>query len=650
MFITQPKPAKRDGLSVASHAVAQRLSPVNKNKRWKVKQRDSLVDVGALFENDPRYDNASTAFAMPTDTHILDGFIDSQDGVLMRQCQRDMYYHDPICGGCVDIYSSLPFGEFSLTGVPEKEMINTFLRCAEALRLKTLFPLGTIDQMVDGAMTGAMSFNAKEKIFDKYLPLNLDYVDVYINPFHGEDALLDIKMDQDTPNYVFKKKDDKRVDKIMKEMPATLKEFFTGGQMLKLDPENTVFIPRVPYMSHAKMGSSLFRRVMPIWLMEKALMRGTIEQAHRRQRGIMWIQMGGPDYVASIAEMQQMGSDVVLADRDPLGAVLVTRPDVNFQEIREGGNLWKHSDVVDTYVPMKLRAMGFPQALIDGDLSVGGADTLLTVFNRQLRSHRDGQVRSLCYEKIFPIVSIANDYEKEDKFIETSSDMSEDARNNADYAMMRELANPNGQRVFGRNGRFIAVADGKSALQAIQGKDPSKYYIPTLNWHDSLRPEVQADYLDVLDKLQMHNVPVPIRTYIAAAGITVGDLVASMDEDFDLRKVMFNQMKKLKKFMPANPDQQGMNMAKQLVEAASEVMSSASADRRGLLNRTDDFAQANDEYLFNVNDGLLSRQGKALLEEKFNKVIAESGAKLGQRENYEARKRGFKRTVRKVPK
>lgn len=589
-------------------------------------------------------DTAATTFALPTDTHILDGFIDSQDGAMMRQCTRDMYYHDPICGGCVDIYSALPFGQFSLSGVPDREVLDKHLECCDAIRLETLFPSVTIDQLVDGAITGALSFNEKLKIFDKYLPLNLDCVEVFINPFHGEDALLDIKLDQDLQNLVFKKTGDARVERLLNQLPELLRQFFKGGKMLKLDPENTVYVPRLAHLSHYKVGSSLFRRAVPIWLMEKALMRGTIEQAYRRQRGIMWIQMGGPDYVASIAEMQQMGSDVVLADRDPLGAVLVTRPDVSFQEIREGGALWKHSDVVDTYTPLKLKAMGFPDALDSGELSVGGADTVMSVFNRTLRNQRDGVVRALCYDKIFPYVSIANDFKKEDRLLETSKAVKTDKEDTAAEEMLRELASPYGERIFTRNGRHMAIAD--SRLRSMSDKDPRNFYIPTIHFHDSLRPEVQSDYLDTLDKLQAHNVPIPMRAWIAAAGIGVGDLVASMDEDLDLRKVLFDQMKKIKKYLPADPNAGGGaggggNFAN-LVDAADNLTASASADRRGILDREDDLGEVNERYLRNINGGPLSARGKALLENRADKVLAESGAKLGQQVNFETRKFGSK--------
>ena len=609
-----------DNASKASHNVQPKSRPIPKSS----------------YVNSPQMDTASTAFALPTDLHILDGFVDSGNDLQMRQIYRDLYYHDPICGTCVDIYSLLPFGDFSLSGIPDKEMLNKFLEMTETLRVKTLFPTMTIDQLVEGAITGAVMFNDKKKIFDTYLPLNLDFVELFTNPIHGGDPLMDIKV-SDEAKRIFKDKSDPRVKKIIDTLPDVLKDLFTKGTKLKLQTENGVYIPRTSRLSHKAEGISLFRRVVPIWLIEKALARGTIESAYRRQRGIMWVQMGDMDWIASPAEMQQMGSDVVMADRDPLGAVLVTRPGVQFSEIRDAQSLWKHSDVVDIYNPLKFKALGFSESLMSGELSIGSADSVMSVFNRQMRAHRDNMVRAFMYEKIFPYTSMANDFEKDDKFMETSSAHLDGP--DGDLATLQELSNYNGKRVFKRrNGQYYAVADGQ--LRNLDGKDPSKYYNPTVNWHDSLRPEVQSEYLDTLDKLEQKGVPVPLRTLIAASGMSVGDIVASMDEDVELRKVMFDHMKKIKKFLPAPPE--GNMDQTSLLDTVQDLMSTASAERRNVLDRGADFEGLDDSYARNVNNGPVSLRGKKLINERANKAIAGASVLMAERENSKTRDLGRK--------
>lgn len=589
-------------------------------------------------------DAASAAFSLPVDMHILDGFVDTGNEIEMRQIYRDIYYHDPVCGTSVDIYSMLPFGDFSLSGVPEREMLGKFLETCEAISVKTLFPSMTIDQLVEGAATGGIYFNSKKKIFDTYLPLNLDFVDLYAHPIHGNPPLMDVKV-SDEAKRIFKNKGDPRVKKLLDALPDVLKDLFTGGKKVELAPENSVYIPRASHMSYRVEGVSLYRRVVPIWLIEKALARGTIESAYRRQRGIMWVQMGDMDWVASPAEMKQMGADVVLADRDPLGAVLVTRTGVNFSEIRDAQALWKHSDIVDIYNPIKLKAMGLNESLVNGDMAVGTADAVMTTFNRQIRSHRDNLVREFLYNKVFPLTSMANDFEKEDAYMETSSayEIGQEPDDNTE-GMLREMASYNGKRVFRRNGRYMALADGQ--LRELDGKDPAKYYCPTVNWHDSLRPEVQADYLTTLDQLEQKGVPIPLRTLIAAAGMSVGDIVASMDEDTELRKVMFDHAKKIKKYLPAPAEQQGGYGGggydgSALANALVDLAASASAERRGILARADQFDEMSDKYYRNVNKGpVRSAKGKRLIEERANKVVAEAAVSLAERENAATRAYG----------
>jgi hypothetical protein len=588
-------------------------------------------------------DTAATAFALPTDLHILDGFVDSSNDLQMRQIYRDLYYHDPICGTCVDIYSLLPFGDFSLSGLPDRHMLNKFLETVEALRVKTLFPTITIDQMVEGAVTGAICFNDKKKIFDKYLPLNLDFVELFTHPLHGEDPLMDIKI-SDEAKRVFKDKNDPRVKRLIEDLPDVLKDLFEKGSKLKLQPENGIYIPRASRLSHKGEGVSLYRRIVPMWLIEKALARGTIESAYRRQRGIMWVQMGDMDWIASPAEMQQMGSDVVMADRDPLGAVLVTRPGISFSEIRDAQSLWKHSDIVDVYNPLKLKALGFSEALMSGEMSVGSADSVMSVFNRQLRSHRDNLVRALLYEKVFPYTSMANDFEKDDRFMETSGVV---GVNDDPMTVIREMSHYNGRRIFKTEGGYRAVADGQ--LRNLDGKDPARYYCPTLNWHDSLRPEVQAEYLDTLDKLEQKGVPIPLRTLIAASGMAVGDIVASMDEDVELRKVMFDHAKKIKKYLPAPPEGGGGGFSgsdsSKLINVLQDITGSASAERRNLLDRASEFEGLNDSYMRTVNNGPVSLRGQKVINDRANRITAEAAVLLAERENGRTRKFGSKGRV-----
>lgn len=590
-------------------------------------------------------DTASTMFSLPVDSHVLDGFVDPENAVQMRQIYRDLYFHDPICGTCVDIYSTLPFSNFSLTGLPDREMLVKHVDTCEALRVKTLFQALTIDQLVEGAPCGALSYNERKKIIDGYLPFNPDYVEFKWNPMFGQRPLMDVKLGDETRR-IFRDTSDPRVTAILSKLPESLKALFSGGEKVRLEPMSSVYIPRAQRLGHRPEGLSLFRRIVPIWLIEKTLMRGTIEMAHRRQRGIMVVTAGDMDWIASQEELSKIGYDIIMADRDPLGAVLVTRPGLNFQEIKSPTDSWRHTDVVDVYTTLKLRGLGFSESLLSSEMNVNSTDASMTAMISGLRNHRDSLVRSFLYEQVFPAVSIANGFRKEDRYMETGAEVDV-------LSQMRELEFYNGNRVFRRGGRYMAVADGQ--LRDFDGEDPTHFYCPTLNWHESLRSELSTDYLDVLDRMEQKNIPVALRTYMAAGGLTVGDMMASMEEDLELRKAVNDHMKKLKKFMPQPPDDGGGGgfdrSALHDLAKVIDVVSSASADRPSFEDRADAMGEAYDADMFKRNGGKLTTlKGRNLLNDRANAVIAEASVRQAERINHAVKKAGAKgRPLRRGP-
>ena len=81
-------------------------------------------------------------------------------------------------------------------------------------------------------------------------------------------------------------------------------------------------------------GVSMFRRVVPIYLLEKMLYRGTISESQRRQRAIMHIQAGSETWTPINTELQGLVALFQQADLDPTGAIVATRNDVNVGEVR----------------------------------------------------------------------------------------------------------------------------------------------------------------------------------------------------------------------------------------------------------------------------------------------------------------------------
>ena len=569
---------------------------------------------GKAYAEQNNRDTAAVSFSMPVETPIIDGLVAFDDDVGIRALCRDMYYHDPICGGAVDIYSKLPFGDFSLSGLPEKEMLYKFYESLSSMRVKTLMPSMAVDYFVDGAATGAMNFDKERKIFDTYIPLNLDDVTLHHIPLYGITPLMDVKFPDDYRR-VFGKKGDPRITKIIEELPEMLRKPFTQGGMLELLPDNSIYIPRTSRSYHRR-GVSIFHRLIPYWILEKALLRGTIAMAYRRQRGILVIQMGSDLWQPTVEDMQAHINEVILADRDPHGAVIAMRPDIAFQEIRDGNAFWKHSDTVDQYNQLKMKALGISDAAFSGESSVGDAQSIMSIFNQQLRTTREELVRSFLYERAFPIISRENDYRKEDKFIETSS-----FRDDDESFMRREA---------------VQMRKNKDGMYSITAADESdaQYHIPSLNFHNSLRPEASAEYMQNLQTLTALGVPIPLRTIVASAGLSVGDILAGEDEDVDLRKAFDSYNKRIKKFLP-QPEEMGGGGG----DFASHTLSPPGTQRPGIKGRADQFGEFNDAAAFKRNGNrLVSARGRKLMDEQHNRVIAEAAANIAREQNANARK------------
>lgn len=60
--------------------------------------------------------------------------------------------------------------------------------------------------------------------------------------------------------------------------------------------------------------------------------------------------------------------------------------------------------------------------------------------------------------------------------------------------------------------------------------------MPKLIWSKSLEPHGDAEYLDLLDRLEAKGVPVPLRAWAAAGGADLGELIKGAQDDLEDRK------------------------------------------------------------------------------------------------------------------
>ena len=442
--------------------------------------------------------------------------------IIMR-LYRDIYYNDATGGSAVDLFSNLPFSEFTLGGVDSEKTLQPFMETIERLNIKTLCPETSVDFLVTGAFLGSLLYQKDKKRFIDVMPHRLEDADIMGLPFYGQDPVIQIQFPMELRD-LFSNTSSKRIESLKRSLGPALVETLTQ-EKVELDPISTIYMPRKTF-SHNPLGTSYFRRILPIYLIEKNLFRGTLVESSRRQRGILHLTLGDGDQWEPTPEDMEFMTDLFMnADADPLGAIISTRTGISAEELRVGGDFWKVTDIWDTTSQFKMRALGISDAFLSGDANYANGDTALTVFVEALRAYRDMFTRKMFYNKIFPLVSLVNGF----------------------------TVNSRGKLV-----KKAGLLDGDvdDVLSTMQ--DGSRLLIPTVHWAKQLKPEGDQAYFDILSTMAEKGVPVPLRAFAAAGGFNLDELLQQQDDDFSLQKKIYEYQKQLsemkKEYGPATPE------------------------------------------------------------------------------------------------
>ena len=479
----------------------------------------------------PGMSNTSVA-TLPTEVDVdplLQDIMFSNDPnfrqIVMR-LYRDIYYNDATGGSAVDLYSNLPFSEFTLGGVEDERTLQPFKETIERLNIKTLCSEISVDFLVTGAFLGSLLYDRERSRFNDIMPHRVEDADIIGLPFYGQDPIIQITFPQELRD-LFGKTGSKRIETLKKSLGAKLVATLSK-EKVELDPISTIYMPRKTF-THNPLGTSYYRRILPIYLIEKNLFRGTLVESSRRQRGILHLTLGDGDQWEPTPEDMEFMTDLFMnADADPLGAIIATRTGIAAEELRVGGDFWKVTDIWDTTSQFKMKALGISDAFLSGDASYANGDTALTVFVETLRAYRDMFTRKMFYNKIFPLVSLINGF----------------------------TVNTRGKII-----RKQGLMDGDFDDIHNTMQDGSRLLIPSVHWAKQLKPEGDQAYFDMLTSLTEKGVPVPLRALAAAGGFNLDELLRQQDDDFGLQKKIYEYQKQLnelrKKYGPKQPVGEG---------------------------------------------------------------------------------------------
>lgn len=450
--------------------------------------------------------NRAAGGGASTKDTLLDGIL-KQDPDTLRSVYLDLYLHDAISGGAADLMSMLPWSDYSLSG-GDAEQLKVFYDSMERFNVVELMPEASLDHNVLGAFIGTGIYSHELKGFSDLMPHSIASCTIEETPIYSADPKITLKVPDEMKN--FAKSNDPHMRKIQQRLGSHIVESMKMNEVT-LDPLTTFYCPRSSF-STVQTGLSMFHRVLPIYLLERLLYRGTLTEAARRQKSILHIMAGDDVWEPDSEELTQLVGLFQQAELDPISAIVATQQNVTTNELRQGGDFWKWTDVIPETSDMKMKALGINEAFLSGDATFNTMEVALSVFIEQMRTFRDTMTRKIFYSKMFPILSVVHGFESK---------------------TMKQVE----QASVHRNRRHAEFASSSLTKDFnFKINDKNSLLIPQINWHKQLKPEADREYLELLETMSEKGVPVSLRMWAAAGGMDLDTAMEGIEEDKKTRE------------------------------------------------------------------------------------------------------------------
>jgi hypothetical protein len=444
----------------------------------------------------------------------------------------DIFHHDATCGTAVQILSLAPCRDgFSLragaSGLTNQELEIFESNCA-ALNTERNLPRMLMDKFISGRCANSiivrdnriidlLTYSPERTVVTHMLAGNIEPVvsagfggKFFRNGF----ASLPVDMQQ-----------------VYKDIYGD--NLLTTTEPVILRPQTMVLL--LNEMHSSTIGVSIYRRVLPYWFYEKNMFRGTLQESIRRHRAIMQIILGDDTWTPRAEDYEIYTNAVQQAANDPHGAAIATRNGVTINEIMEGGSFWKWDDVAQTTAPFKLRAMGFPETMLQGDSVVEFTNGMMGALDILITERQQAE-RKLLREKALPLVAIMNGLHRSDIPSEVKA----------------MIADPEEYETTGNDKTNVAGLEFFTRYRS----DAARYLkMPTVHWNRKLAPPPDSALFDLYDKMAGYGMPIPIRMLATVGGLDLDDVIYGAKNDVNDREKLKGISDELKKFAP--PPEEG---------------------------------------------------------------------------------------------
>jgi len=490
---------------------ANRLTAVARNGEMKLEAAQQLRASGVV--SGVGKTNVQVGVHMPSNyNYYMSGLLpatpDLPDSTSLMYFYRDIYLHDNTAGSAVDIQSVFPFSDWELRGLQEQETA-IFDTALQRLNLQELLPQMSIAYLTDGFYAGSLIYDAKAKNFMDILTHDALQCGVSPSPLNNVDPTIRVSVSGPTMRFMDSATDFAKA--YVRSMPRQFVDLLREGSFV-LDQLTTIFLGRRGLTDRAY--QSYLHRILPMYMIEKTMFRGTLIEAQRRQRAMSHITAGDDIWTPTGEELAALTQQFSDAERDPLGGWLSTRNAVQVQDLRPGGDFWKWTDMTDVMVAYKLRAMGISEALLSGDASYAAAESAYSTFLETTNAYRTHLTNAIFYKKLFPMIAIMNGLFKDKAKAKNTNSLID----------------------------FLYNASNRQNLKT-----------PILHWHKDLTAKAEDNMMDMLEKVEQHGVPVPMKMWLAAAGVDKDTLIRDAREDKEIKAELSKYIK-----IPENVANQGM--------------------------------------------------------------------------------------------
>lgn len=511
---------------------------------------------------------------------------------------RDMYLFDNVAGSAVDIQSSFGFSGYTLKGLPEKEL-QIFQDALDQLNIKEMLTTISTSYLVDGFSCSGLIFDQVRKQFQDTILYDALQCTVLPAPFFNTQPQIDVRVGPATSQFL--NSDSPYIKNRIKALPQPFVQMLKKGAFT-LNPASTLYVARRSLTDRAYV--SFLHRILPMYLIEKTMFRGTLVEASRRQRAMTHITAGTDTWVPTSEELMAYVQQFMAAEYDPMGGWVVTRDGVQSQDLRPGGDFWKWTDMADILVPYKLRALGISESFLSGDATYASAESAYSTFLETQNAYREHMTNAVFYTTLFPLIAVAHGLYKDPSKAIKGGDV-------AGY--LDNVANRNNLR------------------------------IPMIQWHKSLEPKSEDDKFDMLEKASEKGVPVPLKSWMAAADIDSETLMKDLREDGELRKQLAKYTGKDTSHegedqLGYDDDERELSEARSMSDAAAmlsnpilPMKSGLVRNRRALLSR--DFGSG--EVVGQTKTGKPKYlHNQSMYRKEMNRSIARISVEMNRDENY----------------